>query len=144
MPRSIGYVYVHIVFSTKDRMPMIPESPGSLYEVIAHQIDILGGHLMCAGGTQDHVHILLNLGRSSSVSEHARNVKSTSSAFMHKTMPEFEWQDGYAAFSVSPQEVGKITTYIQRQIDHHHSEDYTSEMDRISAFMEALPIRSDH
>lgn len=140
MPRSMCCAYLHVVFSTKDRMPTIPDIPQELFQIICRKIEESSGHVMAVNGTNDHIHILLNIGRNTSISQHVRNIKTASSIFLHSNDPAFQWQSGYAAFSVAPHEVGKITNYIHRQKDHHCQEDYKSEIHRIESYIDALSL----
>src|SRR5689334_2590679 len=104
MAQSFASLYVHLVFSTKHREPRISEelSP-RLYAYIGGVLRNHECQLMAAGGMPDHVHLLLAIGRTKSVSETVRVVKANSSSWLHDEMnrPDITWQDGYAAFSVS-------------------------------------------
>ena len=140
MPKSMCCTYIHLVFSTKDRLPTVPDDPQGVHQTICRKIDESGGHTIAINGTRDHIHILFNIGRNTSISQHARNIKTASSVFLHATDPTFQWQSGYAAFSVSPQEVGKITNYINHQKEHHSREDYSSEVHKIEAFIDSLAM----
>ena len=140
MPKSMCCTYVHLVFSTKDRLPTIPDDPQSIFQIICRKIDEAGGHTMAINGTHDHIHILFNIGRNTSISQHARSIKTASSAFLHTVDPTFQWQSGYAAYSVTPHEVGKIKNYIHQQKEHHKQEDYSSEIHKIEAYIDELAL----
>jgi REP element-mobilizing transposase RayT len=81
------------------------------------------------GGTEDHVHILLSLPSSMSIAAAMREIKSASSSWMHDTcaMDEFEWQEGYGAFSIGWTQAGTTLEYIARQNEHHRKRDFQAE-----------------
>ena len=103
MPQSLAQIYLHLVFSTKDRRPFLLD-PGLREE--AHKF--LGGtckQLDCpilrVGGVEDHVHILCRLGRTISVSDLVKELKRESSKWVKKkdlALNDFHWQNGYGAF----------------------------------------------
>src|SRR5437667_10598510 len=104
MAQSFAAIRVHVVFSTKNRVPsitpdLVPNVYGSINGIVAKS-----GILLAAGGVADHVHLLVTLGREMSVAELVRLVKCNSSGWIHDTVPThrgFAWQSGYGAFSVS-------------------------------------------
>ncbi len=131
MPQSFAAVQLHIVFSTKNRVPLItPDLAPRLYGYI-HGIVAAGpGMLLAAGGVADHVHLLVSLGRTTSIAELVRLVKCNSSGWVHDTFPkgqDFAWQNGYGAFSVSRSQQPVVTDYINRQAEHHAQRSYQDE-----------------
>jgi len=105
MPQSFAAVQLHIVFSTKNRAPLItPDLAPKLHGYI-HGIVAAGpGMLLGAGGVADHVHLLVDLGRETSIAELVRLVKSNSSRWVHKPFPvhrDFAWQNGYGVLRVA-------------------------------------------
>lgn len=86
--------------------------------------------LIAAGGVADHVHLLISLSRTLSVSKAMQLIKGGSSKWIHDTLPEhrsFEWQEGYGAFSVSMSNKDKVIAYINNQAEHHTEQDFKSE-----------------
>lgn len=78
----------------------------------------------------DHVHLLISLGRETSISELVRELKSNSSRWIHETFPNqrnFAWQSGYAAFSVSPSRLEEVRKYIENQAEHHRTRTFQEE-----------------
>lgn len=131
MPRSYTNLIYHIVFSTKDRKPLITsEREGRLYEYIGGIIRGLGGILLIINGVDDHVHVLAKLRPDRSVSDVLRDLKANSSGWMHDVFPDardFSWQNGYGAFTVSESQVGNVTDYIAKQKQHHLNESFERE-----------------
>jgi len=120
----------HCVFSTKERCrTILPEIQPRLWAYMGgiareHQMKALG-----IGGTEDHVHILLSLPSPVSIAVAMREIKSASSHWMHETcaMDEFEWQEGYGAFSIGWAQVDATLAYIARQNEHHRKRDFQAE-----------------
>jgi len=131
MPRSYTNLIYHIVFSTKNRAPLItPEREQRLYEYIGGVIRGLGGILLCINGVEDHLHLLVKLRPDKSVSDILRDLKSNSSGWMHDVFSdaaEFSWQNGYGAFTVSESQIGRVVNYIERQKEHHRKESFENE-----------------
>jgi REP element-mobilizing transposase RayT len=121
----------HIIFSTKDRVPRIDAVERRLYQYIGGIIRGEGGAILEIGGVPDHVHILAKFKADTSVSEMLRQIKSNSSGWMNKlpeTVDRFEWQGGYAAFSVSESQVPAVRKYIQNQKEHHTKVSFKDEL----------------
>jgi putative transposase len=132
MPQSLASVYVHLVFSTKNRMPMIrPVWSSRLYEYMGGILAKRDGRLLAAGGMPDHVHLLVSLGRDWGLSELLRDIKAGSSKWVHDSFPEdqsFAWQSGYGAFSVSASNLEAVKQYIADQVRHHQSMTFQDEL----------------
>ncbi len=131
MGQSLVKNYIHIVFSTKYRAPIIHPP----YELELHAY--LGGickELECqpikVGGYTDHVHILCMLSKKIALMKLLEEVKSHSSKWMKtkdKTLNNFYWQDGYGAFSVNPAQIDRVIAYIENQHEHHRKKDFQNE-----------------
>ena len=132
MPQSLASLHVHLIFSTKNRVPLItPDLSPRLYEYIGGILRAQCCPLIAHGGMPDHVHLLVSLSREMSVAELVRIVKSNSSGWVHDTFPAlngFAWQSGYAAFAVSFSKVGAVRRYIENQAEHHRSRTFQDEL----------------
>ena len=124
MSRTFTNLLTHLVFSTKDREPLIvPEIKSELYSYLGGLTRELQGKAYGINGTSDHVHLLISLPPVVSISEALRFIKSNSSGWVHDRWPKrraFSWQLGYGAFSVSKSSVPFVLKYIQNQETHHH------------------------
>ncbi|MBD5355338.1 MAG: transposase [Bacteroides sp.] len=113
----------HIVFTTYRRKPVITDGyRHNLYAVIAEEIKSLKSKALIINGTQDHIHILLNLHQSIALAEIMRNIKSKSSVWMKTSglFPLFEgWEKEYGAFSLSAGHKEAVYAYILDQQNHH-------------------------
>jgi len=132
MPQSFACLHCHIIFSTKNREPLIlPEWAPRLYEYIGGISRAKGNVLIGAGGMPDHVHFLVSLGKETAVSDCVRDVKSNSSHWVHQTFPNlrgFAWQSGYGAFSVSFSQRDLVIKYIAHQDEHHRIHTFQEEL----------------
>jgi putative transposase len=123
MGHTYANVLLHVVFSAKDRWPLISESfRPRLYEYMCGVARSEFGRALTVGGTDNHIHGLLSVGTDLSIGEMLAKWKSLSSGWVHKTFPDaadFAWQTGYGAFSVSQSNAEKVIRYIESQAEHH-------------------------
>jgi REP element-mobilizing transposase RayT len=125
MAHTYASNFVHCIFSTKDRKPLIPaDRAKDLYAYIGGIARSEGFSLVAADGTADHVHLLFILPASHSLATTVQKLKGSSSHWMGKG---FSWQEGYGAFSVSPSQVAVVKTYIQGQEQHHIKHSFEEE-----------------
>ncbi len=143
MPQSLSQVLLHLIFSTKNRLDMIPlEVETDLYAYIASVCRRNGCDAFRVGGTINHIHIACNLGRTITIAHLIEKVKSSSSTWMKKDKGchDFAWQAGYAAFSLGHSQRDQIVRYIERQREHHQGGDYKEE---IMAFLKRYDVQYD-
>lgn len=84
--------------------------------------------VLAVGGVQDHVHALIELPPQQALSDAVRTLKSVSSRRLRESVRMFEWQQGYAAFSVSPSQAGGVLRYIAHQQEHHARYSFDEEL----------------
>ncbi len=138
MSQSLAQIYVHIVFSTKDRFGFLKDV-AFREQVHAYLAGICKNQdcpALIVGGVADHVHILCRLGKVIDVSSLIREIKRDSSGWIKnqsKSLSGFYWQGGYGAFSISPSHVPALERYIQNQEEHHTRETFQDEFRRICA-----------
>ena len=129
---SLVKVLVHIIFSTKKRVPMIePALTADLYPYMAGIVRQKRATLLALGGMPDHVHALIRLKADLSLSDTVRALKAVSSKWLHEKpnpIPDFAWQEGYAAFSVSPSREAAVKSYILNQEAHHRRANFEEEI----------------
>ena len=133
MPGTLTNLLYHVVFSTKQRKPLIaPAIKEELYRYIGGIIRANGGVLMEINGTNDHVHLLLKLKPNVCVSDVLRLIKANSSKWINEkktaSTRKFAWQDGYSAFTVSQSQLDRLTEYIRNQETHHRKSDFKAEL----------------
>jgi REP element-mobilizing transposase RayT len=129
--RSFVSCLLHCVFTTKQREPWLsPEICERLWPYlagIAHEHDM---RAIAIGGVADHVHILLSLPSTLSISKALQLLKGNSSKWIHETFPAmaaFNWQGGYGAFSIGVSGIEATTRYIKQQAQHHRTRSFRDE-----------------
>lgn len=128
MAHSYANNFVHCVFSTKDRVANISEGIRSrVWAYVMGTAEHLGIRLICIGGTADHLHMLIALPASCTLSSAVQRLKANSSRWMNEQGVMFAWQEGYAAFSVSPSQVERVKEYIRNQAEHHKRRNFEEE-----------------
>jgi REP element-mobilizing transposase RayT len=122
---------MHCTFSTKDRRPIIDsELESRLWPYIGGIARENRMKALAIGGIEDHLHALLSLPGMMSFSKAVQLIKGGSSKWVHDTFPlqkDFEWQEGYGAFSVSAPRVPKTIAYINNQKEHHRKKSFKEE-----------------
>ena len=130
MTHSFRSHYFNLIWSTRNRVPLITkENQSSLYAYMGGVIKNYDGKLMEAGGTFDHVHLLVGLSLPDKFSDLVRDVKTNSSLWLKKnsTQQYFAWQEGYGSFSVSYSSLEKVKHYIKNQEEHHKTKSFDEE-----------------
>ena len=116
MPHSFNKIWIHAIWATKYRQPMIHRSvENNIYQFIAEQLRAQGCPVRIINGMPDHIHCLFLLSPQKSIAEVIKQIKGSSSHFINQTnliVENFSWQTGYAAFSVSASIVEKVFHYI--------------------------------
>lgn len=132
MPATYTNLLYHLVFSTKGRAPLITNAlQDDLYAYLGGIIKTKGGVANSIGGIADHVHLLAKLKPVRPLSEIMQHLKGGSSKWVSEDKPgprKFEWQEGYAAFTVSESKVGDLRRYIQAQGRHHQQKSFREEL----------------
>ena len=128
---SYAKILVHAVWSTHSRVPCLDKCMRqNLYNQISDVITDAKGVVREIGGIEDHVHILMETPKSKSLSDLIRDIKTASTHWlksMNIKYNQFEWQTGYAAFTVSYSNIETIRNYIQNQEEHHLQQKYNNE-----------------
>lgn len=119
----------HIVFSTQAFLPLITaEIRAELFAYIGGLVRELKGKAIIVNGVADHVHLLILLPPTVSISDAMRFVKANSSRWVKERFGiKFAWQKGFGAFSVSRSNVDAVVKYIKDQERHHHGSDFKTE-----------------
>ena len=124
-------LHYHLVFSTKNREPLLPAPVlHRTHEYLGGTLRGLGAQPEGIGGTTDHVHLLVGLKATHCLADVVRELKKTSSAHFKETfsLPDFAWQDGYAAFTVSATALDAVRQYIANQEEHHRTRSFREEL----------------
>ena len=117
MPQSLVKNYIHIIFSTKYRNDFIDEKiETELFAYISALCKDLESPALQIGGTDNHIHILCSLSRKIALMKFVQEIKAISSKCLKtkgRKYEDFFWQEGYGAFSVSPNNIFAVTEYIK-------------------------------
>ena len=144
MSQSFTNLLYHIIFSTKDRRPLITlDYQPRLYDYIGGVIRGTGGISLGINGMEDHVHVLAKLRPDRALSDVLRELKANASGWMHNIFPRvehFSWQRGYAAFTVSQSNLKQVQRYLANQKQHHYK---VSFRDEFIKFLKANRIEYD-
>jgi len=132
MPQSLARVVLHVVFSTKNRVPFLkePDVRTRLHAYMAGILQDIGCEPILINGVEDHVHILCNLSRTVTIAKLVEKAKQGPSIWMKEQGPayaDFFWQGGYGSFSVSQSNVGQVREYIAVQEEHHQKISFQEE-----------------
>jgi len=131
MSNTYHQVYIQAVFAVKYREAIITsDCKSKILSVIGNLINETGCKTLIVNGTEDHVHCLLSLKPTISISELMKIVKGKSSKFINDhqlTKHKFEWQEGYGAFSYSKSHIDAVYKYIANQEEHHKRENFKDE-----------------
>lgn len=144
MPQSLCQIYVHLIFSTRNREPLLdatvrPRAHAYMAEIVRG----LGCPFVVAGGTDDHVHILFDIGKQTTPPALVEAVKKESSKFLKTLGPAyvaFYWQRGYGMFSVGPTQRTAVQQYVGAQEEHHRQRTFQEEF---RAFLDRYGIAYD-
>lgn len=136
MSQSKAQIYVHIIFSTKHRVPFLKDKEfrQRVHAYLAGVCKNQDSPSIIVGGVEDHIHILCRLSKNIAPKDLLRELKSESSSWIKVENPalsDFYWQGGYAIFSISPGHVEGLKAYIADQDNHHRQESFQDEVRRL-------------
>jgi putative transposase len=129
MPSTHLSLHYHIIFSTKGGRRVIANTwRDNLHAYIGGIIGDMNAVPSAIGGPGDHAHVLVGLRATHVLADVVRQMKCGSSEWIHSHgVKDFAWQEGYAAFTVSPSQVAKVTQYIANQVEHHRRRSFEDE-----------------
>ena len=144
MPQSLAKVYIHLVFSTKNREPVLPDEirPG-LHDYFGGTLNGLGCSPLEINSEPDHAHLLFVMTRTATLSDVVGQLKKSANDWLRargSRFANFYWQGGYGAFSVSQSAVAGVREYIRNQRQHHQR---VSFQDEFRAFLRRYEIAFD-
>jgi len=135
MPQSHANILVHYVFSTKNRHRWITDEIRPwLHAYITGIVKNCGGTLLRVNSVEDHIHILMNLGRTITIANMVKEMKTSSTTWIKQNSAkhqQFHWQTGYGAFSISHGNKDGLIKYIDNQKEHHRTITFQEEYRRL-------------
>jgi putative transposase len=142
MSQNFHALWVHLVWSTKNREPLITrEIKWPLYEIIREVCKQKGYYLDHVNGIADHVHLLMEIKPKFAISDIVKDIKGLSWDWARNQQlieEYFSWQDGFAVFSVSPSQLYKVRQYIRNQEIHHKRISFEDEMKGYGKILDGL------
>jgi putative transposase len=137
MPHSFNRIWIHAIWSTKERQPLISNTvENGIYRFLQEELIELSCPVRIVNGMPDHVHSLFLLNPQKSVSDIVKYVKGISSHSINEQnliSEKFSWQTGYAAYSVSESQLEKVFQYIKNQKQHHLKKTFLQEYNELLA-----------
>jgi len=134
MPHSYNKIWIHAIWSTKNRLPLIkPSIEKILFQYISDQLKESGCPVRIINGMPDHIHCLFLLNPQKSITEIIKQIKGSSSHHINQQNligEKFLWQSGYAAYSVSESVMEKVFHYIRNQKRHHQKNTFDAEYEK--------------
>lgn len=131
MANTYTQIHIHFVFAVKYRLGVIQsEWKEALYKYITGIAQNNNHKLLVINGMPDHIHILIGVRPSQSISDLMKDIKQSSSKWINEnkfTKVHFEWQEGYGAFSYSKSQINTVIKYIQNQEEHHKTKTFLEE-----------------
>lgn len=132
MPQSLAQVWLHLVFSTKERRPFLnnEEFQIEMFRMLSHHVKEAGCVSASVGGHIDHVHLLVGLSRTITIAKLVEKIKTETSTWAktkEACSSTFSWQSGYGVFSVGHSNRNAVDEYIRNQREHHQKSSFQDE-----------------
>ncbi|MFW5754197.1 MAG: IS200/IS605 family transposase [Marinilabiliaceae bacterium] len=145
MSDTYSKIYIQIVFAVKNRHALIhPYWEEELYKYITGIVNGNGQKMLAINGTSNHIHFLLGMKPSCRLSDMVRELKKCSNSFIKEkkfTPYNFQWQEGFGAFSYGQSQISEVISYIEKQKEHHKKKTFKEEY---IAFLKAFEIDFQH
>ena len=141
MGQSLSQIYIHLIFGTKRKMPLIQSDiKDELHTYLAGILKQQNSPAININSMSDHIHILFRLSKNHSLAKVVEDIKKSSSKWLkHKGVANFNWQNGYGAFSVSSSKLEIVKKYIDNQTEHHKKMTFAEE---VELFMQEYHIEN--
>jgi putative transposase len=131
MLHSYTKIYLHLIWSTKNREPYLTvDARPKAFEHLIQNAREKGIYVECMNIQIDHIHLLVNLPSDQKIDDVVKLLKGESSHWINSEniiKSKFSWQRGYGAFSVSPSHIEAVRKYIIGQDEHHRKKTFTEE-----------------
>lgn len=131
MANTYTQIHIQIVFAVQNRVSLIGKDwKDELYKYVTGIIQNNNHKLLAINGMPDHVHILIGMRPTQSISNLVQMIKGDSSRWINEkkfVAGKFSWQEGYGAFSYEKSQVPRMIKYIQTQEEHHQERSFIDE-----------------
>lgn len=143
MANTYSAIYLHIIFAVKNRESLLdPFFREQVFQYMGAICSAHGHHPIQIGGTSNHVHLAICYNINETIPDFIKELKTSTNKFINQRSirGHFEWQRGYAAFSVSQSQLEVLKNYIHNQNVHHSGMTLTEETKK---FLKAYNISFD-
>lgn len=141
MPDTYTQIYIQVVFAVKNRQALIHSKwEEELFKYITGTVQNQGQKMLSINGTKNHIHFLIGMSPTCCLSDLVREVKKSSNTFIKEkkfTNYNFQWQEGFGAFSYGHSQISNVIRYIENQKEHHKSKSFKNEY---MSFLKAFEI----
>ena len=128
MPHTFTKNHLHVVFSTKQRLKLIPKDlQAETWSYMTGICKNTGLVPVAVNGMADHAHLLFHLPPTTTLAKAVSSLKANSSRWLNERKVKFAWQEGYGAFSVSASNLPVVAQYIRNQQEHHKKINFEDE-----------------
>ena len=131
MPNTYTQIYIQVVFAVEGRQNLIlPENREELHKYISGIVEKRGQKLIAIFCMPDHIHLLIGISPTISISDLVRDIKAGSSNFVNGkrwVRGHFNWQNGFGAFSYSRSQIPAVSRYIAEQESRHRDRTFRKE-----------------
>lgn len=145
MADTYSQIYIQTVFAVQNRYTLIqPTWEDEIYKYITGIIQNKGQKMLAINGTSNHIHILIGMKPTCCLSDLVREIKKSSNTFINErrfTPYNFQWQEGFGAFSYSHSQLTDVIQYIENQKEHHKQRTFKEEY---LALLKAFEIEFKH
>ena len=141
MPDTYSQIYIQVVFAVKNRQSLIrPAWEEELYKYITGIVQNKQQKMLAINGASNHIHLFIGIKPACCLSDLVREIKKSSNAFINEkqfTSRNFQWQEGFGAFSYGHSQLSTVIKYIENQKEHHKKQTFQQEY---MAFLKAFEI----
>jgi len=145
MAHSFIKLWVHAIWTTKDRIELIPAiNEGKIFQFMRNELNKMNCEVNIINGMSNHIHCLFQLDHQKCIANVIKQIKGSSSHFINTnnlTTAKFSWQVGYSSFSVSQSMVERVEAYIRNQKQHHQKVSFEEEY---NSFLKLNGYTSEH
>jgi putative transposase len=144
MANTYTQIYLHFIFAVQNRASLIiPDWEESLHKYIWGIVENNRHRMIAVNGTSNHIHVFLGYNQNQSIPDLMKDIKRSSSLWINKnkyTFGQFNWQEGYGAFSYSHSQIDRVAKYILNQKEHHKETTFKNEYIQ---FLESFRVAYD-
>ena len=132
-PNSKVYLFIHVITCVKNKEPLLTKPVRTVLfaHIIKHATEN-GINVLSVNGTEDHMHAVVQMMATQNLAQIMKSIRTESAAWINESKfikNPFEWEEGFAALSVSPSSVKQVLDYIEKQEEHHKTKTLDSELE---------------